>query len=69
MLYALRPDSGYFTLSAPGNIEVDVKGVTSFSASPSGRHRYLIVNDAQRAPHPGEHDLAVVGAGPLRPAC
>jgi inosine-uridine nucleoside N-ribohydrolase len=49
VLYALRPDSGYFTLSAPGNIEVDAKGVTSFSASPSGRHRYLIVNDAQRA--------------------
>jgi inosine-uridine nucleoside N-ribohydrolase len=49
VLYALRPDSGYFTLSAPGNIEVDAKGFTRFQANPAGRHRYLSVNDVQRA--------------------
>lgn len=49
VLYALRPDAGYFRLSAPGNVEVDAKGLTRYQPHPSGRHRYLIVNDMQRA--------------------
>jgi inosine-uridine nucleoside N-ribohydrolase len=48
-LYAVRPERGYFTLSAPGTIAVDGRGVTHFTPDPSGRHRYLTVNDAQRS--------------------
>ncbi len=49
VLYAVRPDSGYFDLSAPGNVVVDAKGFTKHLPAPGGRHRYLIVNELQRA--------------------
>lgn len=49
VLYALRPDHGYFGLSPEGTVTVDDKGNTAFKATPGGRHRYLTVNDAQRA--------------------
>ena len=49
VLYAVRPDSGYFDLSAPGNVLVDAKGFTKHIPAPGGLHRYLIVNDVQRA--------------------
>ncbi|WP_321470384.1 nucleoside hydrolase [uncultured Paludibaculum sp.] len=49
VLYALRPDAGYFTLSQPGRVAVDDKGFTKFQADPKGRDRYLILNDIQRA--------------------
>jgi inosine-uridine nucleoside N-ribohydrolase len=48
-LYAIRPDSGYFSLSANGEISVDGEGRTHFREAPDGRHRYLLVNDEQRA--------------------
>ncbi len=48
-LYAVRPDAGYFSTSAPGVISVDEKGVTKFVESRNGKHRYLVVNDVQRA--------------------
>jgi hypothetical protein len=48
VLYAVRPDRGYFDLSPPGDISVDGEGVTHFSARTEGTRRYLIVNDAQR---------------------
>lgn len=49
VLYAVRPDRGYFSLSEPGRVTVDAAGKTSFQPSAQGRHRYLIVNDPQRA--------------------
>ena len=49
VLYAVRPYPAYFTLSAPGTIQTDAKGATSFVESAGGKHRYLVVNDAQRA--------------------
>ncbi|MGC4054899.1 MAG: nucleoside hydrolase [Paludibaculum sp.] len=49
VLAALRPDGGYFTLSKPGRVAVDDKGMTKFEVSVGGRDRYLIVNDLQRA--------------------
>ncbi len=49
VLYSLRPDAGYFGLSGPGNVVVDDKGFTKFEPSSGGRHRYLTVNDVQRA--------------------
>ncbi len=48
-LYAVRPDRGYFSLSEPGWVRVDEAGRTRFEADPQGRHRYLIVDDVQRA--------------------
>jgi hypothetical protein len=48
-LYAIRPDAGYFSLSAPGTITVDDEGRTHFREEAGGRHRYLTVNDEQRA--------------------
>jgi inosine-uridine nucleoside N-ribohydrolase len=48
-LYAVRPERGYFSLSPPGAVAVDERGLTHFTASGNGRHRYLMVNDAQRS--------------------
>jgi inosine-uridine nucleoside N-ribohydrolase len=48
-LYAVRPNDGYFSLSAPGTINVDAKGVTTLVPSAAGKHRYLVMNDIQRA--------------------
>lgn len=49
VLYAVRPEAGYFTLSEPGRVAVDEKGFTAFTADAKGRHRYLKVDDVQRA--------------------
>jgi inosine-uridine nucleoside N-ribohydrolase len=49
VLYAIRPDHGYFSLSEPGAVSAGDDGKTSFQPNPQGRHRYLIVNDRQRA--------------------
>src|SRR5579884_3106897 len=49
VLYAVRPEAGYFGTSPAGNITVDDQGVTSFAPSESGKHRYLTVNEVQRA--------------------
>ncbi len=48
-LYAVRPDHGYFSLSEAGWVRVDEAGRTRFETDAQGRHRYLIVNDLQRA--------------------
>jgi inosine-uridine nucleoside N-ribohydrolase len=47
-LYAVRPDAGYFGLSAPGAITVDDSGITHFQEATTGRHRYLVVTPEQR---------------------
>jgi inosine-uridine nucleoside N-ribohydrolase len=47
VLYAVRPDDGYFQLSAPGTIVVDDAGKTNFEKSPQGRHRHLLLDPAQ----------------------
>ncbi len=49
VLYAARPEEGYFTLSAPGRVEVDERGVTRFVPGAGGRHRHLKVDEVQRA--------------------
>lgn len=48
VLYAVRPDDGYFELSPPGRVAVSDKGETSFAAEPNGPHRYLILNAEQK---------------------
>ncbi|MES1255435.1 MAG: hypothetical protein ABUS56_07505, partial [Acidobacteriota bacterium] len=47
-LYASNQKDSYFQLSAPGTIQVLDDGRTQFSPSDSGRHRYLIVDPAQK---------------------
>jgi len=47
VLYAVRPDRGYFGLSEPGRITVDDQQITRFSEVPNGRHRYLTVTPEQ----------------------
>jgi inosine-uridine nucleoside N-ribohydrolase len=49
VLYAVRPDRGYFLLSEPGTVNVDDQGRTVFTASPEGKRRYLILSEQQRA--------------------
>ncbi|NWF84886.1 MAG: nucleoside hydrolase [Bryobacteraceae bacterium] len=48
VLYAVRPDDGYFSLSEAGDVQIDGKGVTAFAARPGGRSRYLKVDEVQR---------------------
>jgi inosine-uridine nucleoside N-ribohydrolase len=48
-LYAVRPDDGYFTVSAPGEVVVDDRGGTAFNPKAGGRHHVLAVDDARRA--------------------
>lgn len=49
MLFAVRPDNKYFSLSPPGTITVLTDGSSHFEPSPAGNHRYLILRDEQRA--------------------
>lgn len=49
VLYAARPDRGYFSLSKPGTITVLDDGRSRFEESEQGSHRYLILTDAQQA--------------------
>jgi hypothetical protein len=48
VLYAVHPDEDYFKLSDPGTISVLDDGRTRFTPSADGRHRYLIVDPAQK---------------------
>lgn len=48
-LYAVRPGRGYFSLSPAGRITVDETGRTRFETVPRGPHRYLIVNEIEKA--------------------
>ncbi len=47
-LYAGRPKEGYFKLSGNGTVSVSADGRTSFAASASGKHQYLIFDPAQK---------------------
>ncbi len=49
VLYAVRPDRGYFSLSGTGKVEVDNESRTKLNPVSDGRHRYLIANEVQRA--------------------
>jgi hypothetical protein len=49
VLYAVRPDRGYFGLSSPGNVTIEKDGFTRFTAAPAGRDRFLTLNEVQVA--------------------
>lgn len=48
VLYAVRPDRGYFGLSVPGRIALDEKNITRFSPKEDGTHQYLTVAADQK---------------------
>ena len=48
VLYAVRPEEDYFQLSEPGTITVGDDGRTHLTASAEGKHRYLILDPAQK---------------------
>jgi hypothetical protein len=48
VLHAVHPDESYFKLSDPGTISVLDDGRTRFSPGADGKHRYLIVDPAQK---------------------
>ena len=47
VLWAVRPDRGYFGLSPKGRVSYDGEGYTSWTEDPSGTHQYLTVDDLQ----------------------
>ncbi|HEX5445265.1 MAG TPA: nucleoside hydrolase, partial [Pirellulales bacterium] len=47
VLYAVRPERGYFGVSEAGLVEVDDQGVTSFRRQSGGAHHYLTLNAPQ----------------------
>ena len=47
VLYAIRPDRGYFELSQPGAVTLGPKHITVFDAEAAGNCRYLIVKPEQ----------------------
>lgn len=49
VLYAVRPDDGYFSLSPPGTITVSPDGGSRFDLAVGGNHRYLVLTDEERA--------------------
>ncbi|MDR0611137.1 MAG: hypothetical protein LBG58_13590 [Planctomycetaceae bacterium] len=49
VLYAVRPDRGYFDLSPKGIVKVLDNGTTTFELSENGKHRFLHVNPVQIA--------------------
>jgi inosine-uridine nucleoside N-ribohydrolase len=48
VLYAVRPEHGYFSLSPAGRVRVDDGGFTRFTPEKEGPHRFLSVTDEQR---------------------
>ena len=48
VLYAIRPDRGYFDLSPSGHVSVADDGLTTFEESAGGRNRYMIIRDDQK---------------------
>ena len=49
VLYAVRPNRGYYDLSPPGTVTVLDDGQTTFAPSEGGKHRYMIVSPEQAA--------------------
>jgi inosine-uridine nucleoside N-ribohydrolase len=47
VLYAVRPDRGYFDLSPAGRVRVADDGLTTFTNQPDGPHRYLKLSEEQ----------------------
>ena len=49
VLYAVRPDQGYFDLSPRGRVRVAADGQTLFTPASDGPHQYLMATPEQRS--------------------
>ncbi|MCA9264270.1 MAG: nucleoside hydrolase [Planctomycetales bacterium] len=49
VLYAVRPDRGYFDVSPAGRVHVADDGLTTFQTDEQGRDRYLIIRESQKS--------------------
>jgi hypothetical protein len=67
VLYAVHPDDGYFKLSDPGTITVLDDGRTRFTPAADGKHRYLIVDPAQKERVLSVYSAMVSAAPAARP--
>jgi hypothetical protein len=47
VLYAVRPNAGYFDLSPPVEVTLDEREITRVTPAASGKCRYLIVSPQQ----------------------
>ena len=47
VLWAIRPERGYFGISTNGNVAIDEKGFTTFTPEPAGNRYYLTVTPEQ----------------------
>jgi inosine-uridine nucleoside N-ribohydrolase len=47
VLWAVRPDRGYFGLSPRGRVSYDKQGYSTWTEDPSGNHCYLTVDEKQ----------------------
>jgi inosine-uridine nucleoside N-ribohydrolase len=47
VLYAVRPDRGYFDLSKTGYVHYDDEGYTYYREHADGKHQYLIADEGQ----------------------
>lgn len=65
VLYAVRPDRGYFGLSPPGRMVVEEDGGTRFVTEPDGLHRHLVA-DREQAIHVVETFVALCSQPPAR---
>ena len=45
---AIEPGQTVFSYSEPGTISLDEAGITHFSPSPEGKHRYLILDESRK---------------------
>lgn len=48
VLWAVRPNHGYFDLSPAGTVIVEGNGLTRFTPAKNGKHRYLKLNAKQK---------------------
>jgi inosine-uridine nucleoside N-ribohydrolase len=48
VLYGVRPRHSYFGISETGNVTVADDGLTTFKKDAAGKHRHLIINEAQK---------------------
>ena len=67
VLHAVHPDDGYFKLSDPGTITVLDDGRTRFTPAAEGKHRYVIVEPAQKERITSLYTAMVAAAPAPRP--
>jgi hypothetical protein len=48
VLYAVRPDKGFFQVSEPGTFAVSANGTGSFTPSAAGKHKRILVDPAKK---------------------